>query len=209
MKPTALPPWGKSLLLLAGVALLAAGLRLLSAHNLALLHPAHTVAGIGLFTLIAAAGCAVGLPRQLTASAAALAFGLPLGLPIAMAAQMLGCAADFYWARFIGRAWTQAHLKGRLARADQFLAANPASATLMLRLLPVGNNLALNLLAGVSSIRALPFLAGTLLGYLPQTLVFALAGTGRVHALWLAIALFAASTALGLYLAHHHRARRA
>ena len=83
MKPTALPPWGKSLLLLAGVALLAAGLRLLSAHNLALLHPAHTVAGIGLFTLIAAAGCAVGLPRQLTASAAASIVPAMTGVPSA------------------------------------------------------------------------------------------------------------------------------
>ena len=89
-------------------------------------------------------------------------------------------------------------------RLDRFLAANPLTATLTLRLLPVGNNLVLNLLAGVSAMAAAPFLGATLVGYIPQTLVFALAGSGtqvdRTHQIGLAAALFVASAALGLLL---------
>ena len=56
--------------------------------------------------------------------------------------------------------------------------ANAFSATLTLRLLPVGSNIALNLLAGVSGVAAAPFLAASVLGYVPQTVVFALLGGG-------------------------------
>jgi uncharacterized membrane protein YdjX (TVP38/TMEM64 family) len=78
--------------------------------------------------------------------------------------------------------------------------------------MPVGNNLALNLLAGMSGIAALPFLAATAIGYLPQTLVFALLGKGvRVDGGWqigIAAAMFAASIALGVWLWRRHRAAR-
>jgi uncharacterized membrane protein YdjX (TVP38/TMEM64 family) len=63
--------------------------------------------------------------------------------------------------------------------------------TVLIRLLPVGSNLLTNLAAGISSIRSKHFFSGTLLGYLPQTLVFALVGSG-VHiapALKLALAI--------------------
>ena len=50
--------------------------------------------------------------------------------------------------------------------------------TLLIRLLPVGNNFATSLAAGVSRVPARPFLLGSLLGYMPQTMVFALAGSG-------------------------------
>jgi len=79
----------------------------------------------------------------------------------------------------------------------------------LIRLLPVGSNLLTNLAAGISSIRPAPFFSGTLLGYLPQTLVFALVGSG-VHIaptlkLSLAIGLFLISGALGAYLYRRFR----
>jgi uncharacterized membrane protein YdjX (TVP38/TMEM64 family) len=81
--------------------------------------------------------------------------------------------------------------------------------TVLVRLLPVGNNLLTNLAAGISSIRPMHFLAGTLLGYLPQTLVFALVGSGAhiapAQKLALAIGLFLVSGALGVYLYRHFR----
>ena len=62
----------------------------------------------------------------------------------------------------------------------------------------------LNLLAGVSAVAAGPFLLASLLGYVPQTAVFALLGDGvRVAEgvqMALAVGLFAASVALGVYL---------
>jgi len=92
------------------------------------------------------------------------------------------------------------------------LAESPFGATLALRLLPIGNNLALNLLAGLAGIAAMPFLAGSALGYLPQTVIFALLGKGvRVDGAWqLAVAavLLAASVAIGFGLLRRARAGR-
>jgi uncharacterized membrane protein YdjX (TVP38/TMEM64 family) len=81
--------------------------------------------------------------------------------------------------------------------------------TLVIRLLPVGHNASTNLLAGVSGVRALPFLAGSLLGYVPQNLVFALAGSGvniePGARLTLAVLLFVVSSLIGVWLYRRHR----
>jgi uncharacterized membrane protein YdjX (TVP38/TMEM64 family) len=157
-----------------------------------------------------AALCAAGVPRQVVAYGAGFAFGLWGGLALAMVAQLTGCAIDLAWARLIARDWVMRRLGGRLARIDRFLAANPFTATVMLRLLPVGNNVVLNLLAGVSSVPAGRFLAGSAVGYLPQTLVFAVLGSGarlaRGAEIGLGVALFAASAALGALLLRRVRA---
>ncbi len=198
------------MLLLLGLLLAGAGLRLVQmqggANLLAGLSAARdpraalTLVGVG--TLL----CAVGLPRQLVAFAAAYAFGATTGGTLALLAQILSCGIDFAWARAVARAWAARRIAAspRLARLDQRLAAHPFSATLTLRLLPVGNNLLLNLLAGVSAVPALPFLAASALGYLPQTIVFALIGSGahveRGMQLLIGIVLFAASAAIGLVL---------
>jgi uncharacterized membrane protein YdjX (TVP38/TMEM64 family) len=101
----------------------------------------------------------------------------------------------------------------RLRPLRDALAHSPFQATLALRLLPVGNNLALNLLAGMAGLSLWPFLAGSALGYLPQTVVFALLGKGiRVEGAWqlaLAAALLLVSFGLGLWLLRRHRAARA
>ncbi len=95
-------------------------------------------------------------------------------------------------------------MPARMRRAHDLIVRKPFSATLTLRLLPVGNNLLLNLLAGLSAVPAGPFLAATALGYLPQTIVFTLLGSGAQvgHAAQAAIAavLFVASAVLAYAL---------
>jgi uncharacterized membrane protein YdjX (TVP38/TMEM64 family) len=166
------------------------------------------------FVLVAAFLCAVGMPRQIAAYTGAYAFGFWGGLALAMAAQLLACAADLGWSRLLGRGWAKHHMErrlgGRLSRLDAFLCANPFTATLTLRLLPVGSNLVLNLLAGVTGIAVLPFLLASAIGYLPQTVVFALLGAGtrldQTTQMLLAVALFAASILLGVVLLRRVRA---
>ncbi len=160
------------------------------------------------FVAVATAACAVGVPRQVVAYSGGLAFGFWPGAALALLAEALGCAVDFFWARWAARPWAARWLAragaGRLDRLRQFLIANTFTATLTLRLLPVGNNLLLNLLAGVSGVTAGPFLLASALGYVPQTAVFALLGGGvRVSQgaqMAVAVALFAVSIALGLIL---------
>ena len=91
-----------------------------------------------------------------------------------------GAPVDFWWARLVARDWAKRRLagNGRVARLDRFLMANAFRATLTIRLLPVGSNIAMNLLAGVSGVAAAPFLLASVLGYVPQTVVFALLGGG-------------------------------
>jgi uncharacterized membrane protein YdjX (TVP38/TMEM64 family) len=195
----------KPLLLIAGLAAAGYALRALPVHDFA--QHAGRLGDLS-FILLGAAVCAVGAPRQIVAFAAGYAHGVWLGLLLALAAQLLGCLADLLWARLVAGAWLRARAgTGRsamLARLDRFLAAQPFTATLTLRLLPVGNNLALNLFAGAFAIPTVPFAAATALGYLPQTIVFVLLGKGirvdRGAEIAVAVAAFAVSLALGALL---------
>jgi uncharacterized membrane protein YdjX (TVP38/TMEM64 family) len=165
---------------------------------------------------VGAPATAAGVPRQGVAFLAGYAFGALEGTMVALAATVLGCAVSYGWARLVGRDWAERRLAGRfghrLRPLRDALAGSPFGATLALRLLPVGNNLALNLLAGMAAIPMLPFVAASALGYVPQTVVFALLGKGvRVDGAWqlaLAVALFAVSVAIGLALLRRHRAGR-
>ncbi|WP_135465780.1 TVP38/TMEM64 family protein [Crenalkalicoccus roseus] len=173
--------------------------------------------GEAVFLGIGAALTAAGVPRQAVAFLAGYAFGTALGTGLALAAQLLGCTLSYGWARLVGRAWAERRLAGRfghrLRPLRDALAGSPFGATLALRLLPVGNNLALNLLAGMAALPALPFLAASALGYLPQTVVFALLGKGvRVDGAWqlgLSLLLLLLSVGIGLGLLRRHRAGRA
>jgi uncharacterized membrane protein YdjX (TVP38/TMEM64 family) len=201
--PTATPgaSIAKAALFLAGLAIAGLALRSLGTGFLS---ARPTLGGAAIFFGIAALLVAVGMPRQMVAFAAGYAFGAWRGGVLALAAQMLGCAVDFWWARLVARSWATRQLRGRLARVDRMLAAKPFTATLTLRLLPVGNNVLLNLLAGVSGLRAGPFLAASLIGYLPQTAIFALTGSGthvdRTLQLGLGAGLFMLSALLGVGL---------
>lgn len=211
---------GKLLLLAAG--LLAAG---------ALLRQMGGVPGIGwvdrelrgeghwgelVFVLVGAALTAAGVPRQSIAFLGGYGYGALLGTGLALVAQLLGCAASFAWARLLGRNWAERRMAGRfghrLRPLRDALRQSPFEATLALRLLPVGNNLALNLLGGMAGLAVGPFLAASALGYLPQTVIFALLGKGiRVEGAWqlaLGVGLFVVSAGIGLVLLRRHRTAR-
>jgi len=173
----------------------------------------HGASGIALFIGLGALLSAIGVPRQLVAFGGGYAFGLWEGVLIALAAQTAGCAGAFFYARLLGRSMVQHRFGKRIARIDAFLRGNPFSMTLLIRFLPVGSNAVTNLAAGVSSVAALPFIAGSAAGYVPQTLIFALVGTGvqvdPVLRIGLSVVLFVASAGLGLYVYRRVRSRRA
>jgi len=169
----------------------------------------HGFAGEALFVSVMAMGMAVGLPRQVAAFLGGYAFGFVGGALTALLATMLACVASFYYARLLGREMLGKRFLGRVARFDAFFAQHPFSTTLLIRLMPAGSNLLTNLVAGVTRVGARAFLAGSALGYVPQTAVFALAGSGaglgpELHIV-LAVLLFLASGLLGLYLYRRYR----
>lgn len=162
-----------------------------------------------LFLGVGALMTAVGLPRQIVAFLGGYAFDWLLGTALAVVAATLGCALAFGYARLLGRGLVTARLPGLARRLDAFLDRQPFFMALLIRLLPVGHNLSTNLAAGVSRVRAWPFIAGSALGYLPQTLVFALAGSGiNLDPAWRlgsAVVLFLVSALLGVWLYRRYR----
>ena len=160
--------------------------------------------GEALFVAAGALFIALGLPRQVVAFLAGYAFGLAPGSALALLAAVGGCIAAFTYARLLGRDLVAARFPARVRRIDDFLAENPLTMTLLIRFLPLGSNFLTNLAAGVSRVPPGPFFAGSALGYVPQTVVFALIGSGvavdLVFRVGLGAALFAASGALGVYL---------
>lgn len=169
----------------------------------------HGIHGELLFLAMGAVFTAIGLPRQIIAFLAGYAFGLVQGTFFGAFAALLGCAVTFAYARLFGRGLLSARLGARARRFDAFIHEHPFSMTLLIRLLPVGSNVLTNLAAGISRARALPFLAASFVGYLPQTVVFALVGSGvdvdATYKIGLAAILFLVSGVLGAYLYHRHR----
>lgn len=167
------------------------------------------LSGDALFVVIGALAVCIGLPRQGVCFLAGYAFGFAEGLLWSTFASMLGCVTTFFYARLMGRSFIAARFPERVARIDAFLAGNTFAMTLLIRLLPVGSNLATNLAAGVAGVRPLPFFLGSVLGYLPQTIVFALLGSGiqvdPVFRIGASVVLFVASGVMGVWLFRRFR----
>jgi uncharacterized membrane protein YdjX (TVP38/TMEM64 family) len=162
------------------------------------------VRGPAMFLAVATLLTAIGLPRQIPAFVAGYAFGAWSGAAIALLSQIIACGTDFVWARAVGREFVNRRFGRLLRRVDSTLAARPFIATLTFRLMPVGSNILLNLAAGLSSVRALPFLAASLIGFIPQTVIFALIGRGsapsHTNVLALGVVMFLLSAGLGVFL---------
>jgi len=167
------------------------------------------LSGDVLFVLAGAVAIGIGLPRQAVCFLGGYAFGFVEGTAWAMLASLLGCVGAYFYARFMARGPVAARFPERVARLDSFLAGNTFTMTLLVRLLPIGSNLITNLAAGVAGVAAVPFFLGSTVGYLPQSVVFALLGSGiqvdplvRIGA---SVILFVASGGLGVWLFRHYR----
>jgi uncharacterized membrane protein YdjX (TVP38/TMEM64 family) len=164
-----------------------------------------------LFLAMAAFFTAVGLPRQLVSFFSGYAFGFIDGSLLALVATVLGCLLSYFYAFWFGHRLLAPRLRRRSRRFHQLVLAHPFSLALLVHLSPAGSNLVANLLAGAAKAPLGWFLLGSTIGYVPQTLVFALAGSGiDIHSgtrIALAALLFLVSGLLGAYLYHCFRQR--
>ncbi len=167
--------------------------------------------GLLLFLGIGALATALAFPRQLVAMLAGYAYGFAIGAGLAVLAALLGCMLAFSVARWLARTPLQQRFGPRIRKIDGFLGQHPFGTALALRLLPLGSNALISLLAGLSSVRGLPFFAGSAVGYLPQSLIFALAGSGISVdpglRFTLAVVLLLASGMIGIVMYRRHPAR--
>ncbi len=166
-------------------------------------------AGELLFIAAGAVFTGLGLPRGLIAFLGGYAFGALGGTALALAATTIGCAGAFFYARILGRDFVAGRFADRVRKIDDFLSRNPVSMTILIRLLPVGSNLAVNLTAGVSSVNFAAFIGGSALGYIPQTFIFALMGSGinidPALRISVSVFLFVLSGAIGVVFYRKYR----
>ncbi|WP_339806264.1 VTT domain-containing protein [uncultured Marinobacter sp.] len=171
----------------------------------------HGNEGIMAIFLAGALFTGIGAPRQILAFVLGFSLGGVNGTLVSTLATALGAAGCFFSARWLLRAPLTRRFGQPMRQFDELFRKQTFLKVFIVRLLPVGSNLATNLVAGCSGIRFLPFLAGSTLGYLPQMLVFALAGAGIGNAdrsqLVLSVALFIIASVIGALLYHTQRTR--
>jgi len=166
--------------------------------------------GVLYFTLIGGLVTAIGCPRQLVAFLGGYAFGAVNGALLSTLGVGMGCVLSLFFARIVIRPFVNRRFPQRVIKFNNFLSVRPVIKTIVIRLLPMGNNLVTNLIAGVTAVKARHFVLGSLIGYIPQMAIFALMGKGVVVlSVWKigsSIVLFFISSALSVRLYREYRA---
>ena len=109
--------------------------------------------GVAYFLLFSAGAMAIGCPRQVMAFLGGYAFGFMQGMTLSVAGAVIGCMLTFFVSRLLLRPLIKRRYAQRIHRINDFLQDQPISKTIVIRLLPVGNNLLTNLLAGVTNVK--------------------------------------------------------
>jgi uncharacterized membrane protein YdjX (TVP38/TMEM64 family) len=134
--------------------------------------------GSVLFIVSGALLTVIGLPRVPVSLVAGFVFGFLKGFAFALLAALTGAVVTFYLARCLGRDFFAKKLPESARKYEALLGEHSFSMTLVIRFFPVGHNTLTNLVAGISAIRPLPFFLGSALGFIPQTAIFAMMGSG-------------------------------
>jgi pyruvate/2-oxoglutarate dehydrogenase complex dihydrolipoamide dehydrogenase (E3) component/uncharacterized membrane protein YdjX (TVP38/TMEM64 family) len=138
-------------------------------------HPLQTAAGFFLLyvtvTSLSIPGAAV-----LTLVAGAI-FGLGLGALLVSFAAALGATIAFLVSRFVLRDWVRSRYSAMLERIDRGVQKEGALYLFTLRLIPAVPYFLINLVMGLTAMRAWTFYWVGQLGMLPGTLVYSNAGT--------------------------------
>lgn len=166
-----------------------------------------------LFAMVGVLATAVGLPRQLFAFICGFAFGVLPGVAFSLAMAICGCAIAFSVSRKYFREWLRRRYEPLVTSLDALTQNDAFWKVVILRFQPLGTNLMTNLAAGISPMPAALFLSASIVGYIPQMVVFSLIGSGvRVGSTWqlvLSLVLLTVSFFLGLWLLSKSAARKA
>jgi uncharacterized membrane protein YdjX (TVP38/TMEM64 family) len=134
---------------------------------------------LGVFTLLGMTG----FPQFLLIGGTAAIFGPWLGFFYSWLATMVSCTLGFYIGRFSGGTMLRRYAGPKLQSTSRLLGRRGIFASFIVRLIPSGPAVVVNMLAGVSHIRVWKFLVGTGLGILPKTVAIAFFGGSILAAL--------------------------
>ncbi|MFD9889103.1 TVP38/TMEM64 family protein [Amycolatopsis sp. NPDC059027] len=144
------------------------------------------------------------VPRTVFNLAAGLLVGTAAGIAIGLAATTIASALSFGLARLLGRDLVTRHLHRNVVRTvNERLSDGGVLAVTSLRLIPVVPFAPFSYVCGVSGVRVVPYLVGTLLGSVPGTVAVVVLGDaltgGTPPALLVCYGVFAVAGAAGLY----------
>jgi len=117
-----------------------------------------------------------GVPRSVVSILGGLVFGLWGGILLALLAALLGSAFIFLLTKWLGRPLFKQKVGAYLKALENHTQADGFLMVIILRQLPL-TSLLINVLIGLTSISMGIFLLGSIVGLLPETIIFALFGS--------------------------------
>jgi len=161
---------------------------------------------IGLFCLAAF----IGIPQFALIAIAVFAFGPAAGAGWSWVATMISGAITFWLGRFLGEETFRKYAGNRANRFSSFLGRNAFVASFMVRSIPAGPFLVVNMAFGVSQSKFLAFWGGMAFGIIPKIALVAFLGQsvaaavtgnpllailagGAAIAIWIGVMLYARS----------------
>jgi uncharacterized membrane protein YdjX (TVP38/TMEM64 family) len=169
---------------------------------------AKIVNSIILFASLALA-TSLGLPRQIAAFVAGVNLGALLGAVIATLAATAGCLITFSLARYAFSEKITHKYPKQLTKLSLFIGEQTFLKAIVLRILPLGSNFLTNIIAGVTQVSAKKFVGGSFVGFIPQMIIFSLAGSGihlgANHELIASGVLFVIALVITGYLVKQHK----
>lgn len=153
----------------------------------------------------------VGIPQFVLIGIAVFAFGPFLGFAYSWVATLVSGTVTFFTGRLVGEGTVRRHGGQFSNRLSTFIGRNAFLASAIVRNVPTGPFLLVNMVFGVSHARFSHFLSGLALGVLPKIALVAFAGTSILQALdgrpLLAVAAAIVAIAIWLVLVLYARSR--
>ncbi|GHE88500.1 DedA family protein [Thalassotalea profundi] len=120
----------------------------------------------------------IGLPRQVAAFSSGYLLGTGYGTLFATLAASIACLFTFVAARFIFHRSLSKRFPKQLSNFSAFFTHDVLIKAFIIRLIPAGSNFLTNVLAGTAKAPLFPYLSGSMLGFIPQMIVFSMLGSG-------------------------------
>jgi len=138
--------------------------------------------GLPILVLVFCVGAFLGAPQFGLMAGAILAFGPWSGVLYAWLATLCSGTLTFWAGRLGGERLFARYAGKRANKIAKYLGQNAFKASALVRLVPTGPFVLVNMTFGMSGARFSPFLAGLGIGALPKLVLVALAGQGLVSA---------------------------
>lgn len=151
--------------------------------------PGGALASSMLFFVCSGVLIGVGVPRLWVSAVAGAVYGSVLGAGLALLSSLLGASIVYCLGKFLLSTYILSRFTGKVATWARRFHENTFWWVLYIRLFPFANATASGMLCGGCKVPFRPFLAGSALGFIPLTIVFATFGSAGISGSFTQIAL--------------------